>query len=279
MRDAHLGVADLSEVVLVGGASRMPSVVKLVTRMFGRLPLRHVSPDEAIGRGACVAAAMKARHEQLEEIVLTDVCPYTLGVGIAVADGRGGHVEGHFSPIIERNQTVPISRSASYTPIHAGQRRIELEIYQGESPFVANNVRLGKLDVTLPRGWVGMEGQVDVRFTYDVNGVLQVEAKVAQTGEVTEVIIQGNSELRPEEIRERLKVLESLKIHPRDNQPNLAAIAWAERLYEEHIDARPFLQAWLVRFRSELERQDPDAIAATRNEFESVLSGLETSQE
>ena len=276
MRDAHIGVADLSEVVLVGGASRMPSVVRLVARMFGRLPLRHVNPDEAIARGACVAAAMKARHAMLEEIVLTDVCPYTLGVAIAVDDGRGGHTVGHFSPIIERNQTVPISRSEMYHPTQAGQRVLELEIYQGESPFVANNVRLGTLPVPLPRGWGPGEGAVDVRFTYDINGVLQVEATVLKTGTTSELVLTGSGELGSSEIRERLKALDALKIHPRDAQPNLTTIARAERLYEESLGSdRAFLQTWLARFRSELNRQDPEAVASLRAEFESVLTQIE----
>jgi molecular chaperone HscC len=275
MRDARISVSDLSEVVLVGGASRMPSVVKMVTRMFGRLPLRHVNPDEAIARGACVAAAMKARHQQLEEIVLTDVCPYTLGVGVAIEDGRGGHTTGHFSPIIERNQTVPTSRSASYTPVHAGQRKLELEIYQGESPYVANNVRLGALEVSLPRGWSGGEGEVEVRFTYDVNGVLQVEAKVVKTGTVAELVLTGSADLSAEEIRERLDALDALKVHPRDAQPNLATIARAERMYEERLVDRPYLQSWLVRFRAELERQDAVSADAMRAEFEEALASLE----
>jgi molecular chaperone HscC len=275
LRDAQIGAADLSEVVLVGGASRMPSVARLVARMFGRLPLRHVNPDEAIARGACVAAAMKARHQTLEEVVLTDVCPYTLGVDVAMEDGRGGHTQGHFSPIIERNQTVPISRSSSYSPIQAGQRKLQFQIYQGESPFVANNVRLGALEVSLPRGWKNGEGEVEVRFTYDVNGVLQVEATVVKTGEKAELLLTGSAELNPAEIRERLKALDALKIHPRDAQPNLATIARAERLYEERLVDRPYLQAWLARFRSELERQDPDAVAAMRAEFEEIMSQLE----
>ena len=139
MRDAHIGAGDLAEIVLVGGASRMPCIARLVVRMFGRLPLRHISPDEAIARGAGVAAGMKARHQALEEIVMTDVCPYTLGIGVAMDDGRGGHTSGHFSPIIERNLTVPTSRSDTYFPIHARQRKLELEVYQGESPFVPSS--------------------------------------------------------------------------------------------------------------------------------------------
>jgi molecular chaperone HscC len=105
-----------------------------------------------------------------------------------------------------------------------------------------------------------------------------VEAKVVQTGAVTQLVLQGSAELNASDIRERLKALDALKIHPRDAHPNLATIARAERLYEESLDDRPFLQAWLARFRSELERQDPDAVAAMRSEFEDVLAELESAR-
>ena len=276
MRDSGIGIEDLAEVVLVGGASRMPSISKLVTRMFGRLPLRHVSPDEAIARGAGVAAGMKARAQELEEIVLTDVCPYTLGVEVAMEDESGGHTNGHFSPIIQRNLTVPTSRAETYYPIQERQRKIELKVYQGESPFVANNVLLGTLEAKLPPGLQTHEAGVEVRFTYDVNGVLQVEAKVLRTGEVSELVLHGDNEaLDMAEIRRRLKELGALKLHPRDAQENLAALARAERVYEESLGDRRYLQAWIAKFRSVLETQDREAIAAVRAEFESALAELE----
>jgi molecular chaperone HscC len=280
MRDAQLGVSDLAEIVLVGGATRMPCIARMVVRMFGRLPLRHINPDEAIARGAAVAAGMKARHKSLEEIVMTDVCPYTLGVAVAMDDGRGGHTTGHYSPIIERNLTVPTSRSQVYYPIQERQRKLELEVYQGESPFVANNVLLGKLEVKLPIGIEQSQAGVEVRFTYDVNGVLQVEATVQYTGEVAELILSGdNASLGMDEIRQRLQQLAGLKVHPRDAQENLATIARAERLYEESLgEERMFLQAWLARFKGEIERQDPGAIAAMREELEDVLGQMEASR-
>lgn len=276
MRDARIQPSELSEVVLVGGASRMPCIARLVVRMFGRLPLRHVSPDEAIGRGACVAAGMKARHQTLEEIVLTDVCPYTLGVAVAMEDGRGGHTTGHFSPIIERNLTVPVSRSGIYHPIVDRQRDLTFEVYQGESPFVANNVRLGALSVRLPAGIERSESGVEVRFTYDVNGVLQVEATVLHTGKTSELIMTGDtSALTLAEIRERLAGLATIKIHPRDMQENLATIARAERLYEERLAARELIQHWLASFKAELDGQDLAGIERLRLEFEKSLEALE----
>jgi len=278
MRDAQIGTSDLAEIVLVGGASRMPVIARLVTRMFGRLPLRHVNPDEAIGRGACVAAGMKGRHQALDEVVMTDVCPYTLGVAVVMSDGAGNLSDGHFSPIIERNLTVPVSRSKPYFPVHREQRILSLDVYQGESPFVANNVLLGRLEVpVVPGSATPSDAQVDVRFTYDVNGVLQVEAQVMKTGQTFELILTGSeSNLGEDEIRERLARLQDLKLHPRQPQETRAAIPRAERIYEECLgEAREYVQRWLAQFQAELERQDPDAIERARVEFSRALDGLE----
>ena len=166
-----------------------------------------------------VAAGMKMRNQALEEVVMTDVCPYTLGIATAREDEHGRITDGHFSPIIERNATVPVSRSEQFCAMHDGQRQIKLEIFQGESPRTEHNVALGKLTVPLRPDLAKDRNGVDVRFTYDVNGVLQVEARVQSTGVVHELIIQGNDGVLDErEIRERLARLQSLKIHPREDQ-------------------------------------------------------------
>lgn len=278
MRDAQVSTNDLAEIILVGGASRMPLIARLVTRMFGRLPLRHVNPDEAIARGACVAAGMKNRHKTLDEVVMTDVCPYTLGVAVMMSDSAGNLSDGHFSPIIERNLTVPVSRARPYYPTHRGQRVLNLEVFQGESPFVVNNVRLGTLEVPIPPdAKTPDDAEVDVRFTYDVNGVLQVEAQVKATRERYELILTGSdSNLTEVDIRERLARLEDLKSHPRDEQENIALIARAERAYEECLgEQREHIQRWLAAFKGELDRQGPTAIARARAEFTHALNSLE----
>ncbi|UHQ24950.1 molecular chaperone HscC [Lysobacter sp. 5GHs7-4] len=275
MRDAKLRPDQLDEIVLVGGASRMPLAARLVSRMFGRLPLRHVNPDEAIAMGACVAAGMKARDESLEEIILTDVCPHTLGVNTAEETGNGQHVSGVFSPIIHRNSTVPVSRVERYYPLRDGQREVEFEIYQGESPRVENNVRLGKVSIEIPAKRRN-ENPVDIRFTYDINGLLQVEATALSTGLTREVVLEKNpGVLSPEEIRVRLAALTAIKIHPRDQQENIAVIARAERLYEELLWARDQLQSALVRFRTLLDSQDLRDIAEQRSQFAAFLDQVE----
>ncbi|MFZ0869551.1 MAG: molecular chaperone HscC, partial [Rhodanobacter sp.] len=114
MRDSKSTSRDLDEILLVGGASRMPMVTRLVTRMFGRLPLRHINPDEAIARGTAVMAGLHSRDESLREVVMTDVCPYSLGIEVSHSDPMGQRQFGLYAPIIERNTVVPTSRSRTF---------------------------------------------------------------------------------------------------------------------------------------------------------------------
>lgn len=276
MRDAKLSPAQLDEIVLVGGASRMPMVAKLVSRMFGRLPLRHVDPDQAIALGAAVAAGMKMRDAKLEEIILTDVCPYTLGTEVGREEEGGKIRTGFFHPIIERNTTVPVSREDSFFPMQQGQRELAIEVFQGENPMVANNVRLGTINVKLDPRKPTQENGVDVRFTYDVDGLLQVEVVEHATQRRHELVLEQNPGLlSQDEIRKRLAALSGLKIHPRDQHENIAVLARAERLYEELLGHRATLLQWIAEFRAVIDSQDTDRIARHRTALSEGLDQIE----
>ena len=278
MRDARLQPDQLDEIVLVGGASRMPLVSRLVSRMFGRLPLRHINPDQAIALGAVVASGLKRRDAKLEEIILTDVCPYTLGTEVAKRDANGQVQTGFFHPIILRNSTVPVSREDSFSPMHDRQERLTIDIYQGENPLVANNIKLGEIGILLDPRRSRDENSVTVRFTYDINGLLQVEVTEHATQRKHELVLEQNPGLlTPEEIRARLAALADLKVHPRDQQENIALLTRAERMYEEYLHERDRLQEWIVHFRSALESQDNALIARQRVQFAEALDMLETS--
>jgi len=276
MRDARLQPAQLDEIVLVGGATRMPLVARLVTRMFGRLPMRHINPDQAVALGAAVAAGMKARNAALEEVILTDVCPYTLGTEVASRDAQGQLRTGLFHPIIQRNSTVPISREDSFYPVHDAQEHLVIDVYQGESPLVAKNIKLGELRVALPKHLPNAEKGVTARFTYDNNGLLQVEVTEHHSGLKHELILEQNPGLLgAEQIRERLAALQALKIHPREQQDNLSLLARAERMYEEYLDLREQIQAWIVTFRGALDTQDLRLIDDHRRRLGEALDALE----
>ncbi|WP_349291675.1 molecular chaperone HscC [Achromobacter sp. Marseille-Q0513] len=164
LRDARIRSADIATVVLAGGATRMPLVRQLVTRMFGRFPNIEMNPDEVVAAGAAVMAGLKMKDQALDEVVMTDVCPYTLGVEVTRTLPSGQRVDGHFSPIIERNSVVPISREETYSPVDDNQPEVELNIYQGESRLVRDNILLGTLKMPLSRR-PRAESSFQVRFT------------------------------------------------------------------------------------------------------------------
>ena len=256
LRDSQLASDDLAEIVLVGGSTRMPLVRNAVTRMFGRFPSHAVNPDEAVARGAAVQAGLKARDTDLKEVVLTDVCPHTLGVGIGEKDERGRVRTGIFAPIIERNTVVPVSRVETYFPMDDGQRQLQLEVFQGESRNTSDNVRLGEIVVPIRPG-PSHENPVDVRFTYDINGILEVDVHVRQTDDRHELVIVDEDTLSAADLAERRRVLAALKQHPRDADANKAALARAERCYEEALgDDRHYVSSLLSQFHSVLDRQD-----------------------
>jgi len=276
LRDANLRSSELDNVVLAGGATRMPIVRRLVTMMFGRFPAVDLNPDEVVALGAAVQAGLLARDAALNEVVMTDVSPYSLGVEVGMRLGPNNVSQGHFDPVIERNSPVPISRVKQYVPLAEGQAGLDLQIYQGEARLVRDNIHLGTLKVPLPRGPIH-ESAVDVRFTYDVNGLLQVEATVGKTGHTASLLIEGNPGLLSEpEIASLLASLAELKIHPRDRLENRTLMARAERLYEQYRgDDRQRLGMEILKFEQLLATQDPRAIAPGRREFEALIDHLD----
>lgn len=276
LRDANLRSHELDSVVLAGGATRMPIVRRLVTRLFGRFPACDINPDEVVALGAAVQAGLKMKDAALNEVVMTDVTPYSLGVALTVRIGNNQFSEGHFDPVIERNCAVPISRVKRYAPFQDGQRSLNLEVYQGEARMVKDNIHLGTLTVPLPGGKRD-EASVDVRFTYDINGLLQVEAHVLKTGDNFSLIIEGNPGLlSKEEIASRLASLADLKIHPRDRIEYRTLLALAERLYQQlRGEQREWFAVQIRRFEQALASQDTRTIEHNRREFEEILGCIE----
>ncbi|WP_313347720.1 molecular chaperone HscC [Stenotrophomonas sp.] len=275
LRDARLVPGDIDDVVLVGGAVRMPMVGRLATRLLGRLPLRHIHPDQAIALGATLAAGLKDRAIDLDEVVLTDVCPYTLGIDVSRVDERGRYHPGYFLPVIPRNSVVPISREQSISPVSDKQKVLSIGVYQGEHPVVERNIALGRLEIPVDPTRGG-DGSFRVRFTYDVDGLLQVEITDTSNGHRHDLVLQRNeSALDTAQIQTRLAALQALKVHPREHLPNVALMARAERVYAEYMDNRDHVQAWLAQFRSTLESQDTARISEQRDAFTAALDALE----
>jgi molecular chaperone HscC len=276
LRDSGTRVDNLAEIVLVGGATRMPLVRRAATRMFGRFPNASVHPDHAVALGAAIQAGLKARDADLDEIRLTDVCPFSLGVNVAEEDGRGGFRTGVFSPIIERNTVIPASRIKRFFTLRDNQAEIELNIYQGEARDVEENIKLGGLSIEVPRRRAGEVG-VDCRFTYDTSGLLEVDVTVPETNLAKQVLIYDREDSQlTAQLEQRRAALALLKVHPRDEAPNAAALARAKRCFENFLGAeRDYVGVILGHFRSALDTQDPRTIEEARTELLARLDAIE----
>ena len=271
LRDARIRAAELDDIVLVGGATRMPMIRKMVAKMFGRLPSSNLNPDEVVALGAAVQAGLKMRDSALNEVVLTDVSPYTLGIEISERVGGNQYESGFFQPIIERNSVVPVSRVRPVTTMHDNQEHVLIKIYQGENRFTKDNIFLGKINVPVPRRRAG-EVTLDVRFTYDINGLIEVEVQVEGDSKQHRVLIEENpGVLTSEQIEQKLALLANLKIHPREKSENRTLQARLEKIYEMQLgELREVIGQRLTDFITVLERQDPveiDEMQSALNQF------------
>lgn len=275
LNDAQLDVSALDEVILVGGATRMPMIRQLTTRLFQRLPLRTIDPDLAIAQGAAIQAGLKARDAALDEVVLTDVMPYSLGV---IAQQRNGQrvSSDRFSPVIERNTPVPVSRMQHFCTVVDNQKYIRLDIRQGESPIGSENLQLGTLDIDIPAAPAGAE--VQVRFTYDANGLLEVDAKELLGGHsVSTLIRNADTEMTPAQIATALDKLRVLKRHPRDDEENRYLLERAKRLYEDRLgEMRLTIQGWINEFEAALDTQDPRVVRSASHGLRQALDSIDT---
>ena len=275
LRDAGIRSEDLSEIILVGGSTRMPVVRKAITRMFGRFPANAVNPDEAVALGAAVQAGLKSRDVALKEVVMTDVCPYSLGVEVAERGPGGRIIDGIFSPIIERNTVIPASRTQNYAPMRDHQRELILRIYQGESRHVVDNVHLGEIKVPLAGGRAE-DGATDVRFTYDINGLLEVDVTVMKTGETRQLMIVDDDVAAAPDFEKRRAALAALKQHPRDSDAVKTVLARGHRCYEDALgETRQFLGDQITRFELVVEGQDPREIEHAIGQLTTVLDQFE----
>ncbi|MFC6632260.1 molecular chaperone HscC [Microbulbifer taiwanensis] len=270
MRDADLPPQKLDEVVLVGGSTRLALFRSMVGRMFGRLPSCHLDPDTVVAMGAAIQAGLKSRNAALDDIVLTDVCPYTLGTGIINQDSpEQGE---YFLPIIERNTVVPISVVRRVWTAHENQTEVRVDVFQGENRLVKKNVYLGEMSVPVPKGPKGEEA-VDIRYSYDMNGLLEVDVTVVSSGKTFNKLIEFTpGALSEEEKASSLEKLARLKFHPREDEQNRALIARGERLYESSLgEQRDYIAQLLGNFDRILEGQNPAEIKKARASLQEIL--------
>mgnify|MGYP000438869206 FL=1 len=265
LSDAGLSLKDIDEVVLIGGATKLQIFRDFFIRLFHKFPDTSINPDEAVALGAAIQGAMKERKQAVKEMILTDVCSFTLGTEVVMEYSDGLMEDGHYCPIIDRNTVIPTSKTKRLYTVRDDQDRVTVRVLQGESRLARNNLYLGELEIKVPKAAKGEEA-IDVTYTYDINSLLEVEAKVVSTGETSKLVIKGkDNAMTEEEIAKRMEELAYLKIQLRDQEENKLVLLRAERMYEESLGKqRERLEAGIRLFEDALRSEDRDKVEEAR---------------
>lgn len=261
MKDAGIVLTDLDGIIMVGGSSKMPVVREYVRKITQLELLCEIDPDQIVGMGTGILCGMVERKEEIKDLVLTDVCPFSLGVGVFSSEG-----EPDMSVIIERNTTLPCSRYKTYYTKYLGQSEIKFEIFQGENHKAKQNLKLGDLTAAVPVNYEDYE-ETEVRFTYDINGILEVLATSKATNEEASlVLVKDHVGLSAADVANRLKELSGLKRYPAEQSENRYLVAKGRSLYAESTGMlREKTEGVLGVFEEVLQRQNPREIKKCRN--------------
>ncbi|MEI3279619.1 MAG: Hsp70 family protein [Eubacterium ramulus] len=270
LRDSRVEVEDIDAVILAGGSGKMPLVQSYMEQLFDQTPLVTGFSDQLIARGLGLVCGVMERKDEVRDYILTDICPFTLGTGV---NNEADPKHPYMSAIIERNSILPCSKIRGFSTAADYQSEVKIEILQGEEPYAEDNVQLGVVTVAVPKKKKGMES-VDVRFTYDINGILEVEVTVVSTGKSVKKVLSQNMDEK--EIARRMKQLEKLKVHPKDMTENQLILERLQALYEEALpETRDRLMYHIRNFESTLAEQDPRRIRKYREFLEHMIASLE----
>lgn len=265
--DAKYAEVEAENIVLVGGTSKLRLVQEFLSYCIHEVVKPSDDPDLMIAKGCGLVAGIKERQGEVKDVLLSDICPFTLGTGMK---------DNVYSPIIERNSPLPISRTNRYYTVEYGQTNILVGIYQGEKMKASDNLLLGDLEVPIPANFHDNEA-VDIRYTYDINGILEVDVMVVSTGEVfSKVILQEGVSLSSEEIEQRRKELEKYKINPQETEVYRFLLEKADRLYGMVLGAqREYLMQRTKQFEAEVLKASLHHLPKVYGEFSELLDRFE----
>jgi molecular chaperone DnaK len=261
LKDAGMKAGDINEIVMVGGMTRMPAVVEKVKSIFGKDPLQGVNPDEVVAVGAAIQGGVLAGD--VKDVLLLDVTPLTLGIETA------GGVR---TAMIDRNSTIPTSKSQVFSTYADNQPQVEIHVLQGEREMANDNKSLGTfvLDgiAPAPRG----VPQIEVTFNLDANGILNVTAKDKATGKENSVTIQDSGNMSKEDIEKAQKEAEA---HADEDKKKREAVDAKNALENGIYQAeKKVIDEAVAEAKKHLESDDKDELEKAANELLEKIQGI-----
>jgi len=253
VNDSHLSPSELNDIILVGGSAKLAVLGDFLEELTGTRPRVSRYPEYMVAKGTGICAGIKERREELRDLVMTDVCPFSLGIAVA-NDARDQNL--HMAVMIPRSSMLPTSKSETFYTLSDRQTHIRLQIFQGESYYASENLKLGELMVRVPMGNAGQH-YAKVHFAYDINGILHVDAK-SSGGDVQEtIIVNPKVQLEEQELLEKVEMLKQLRFIEEGSEEDHLLMAKAERLYAELTGfEREQAAALLADYQNVLQRGD-----------------------
>ena len=229
LQDSFFSMEEIDKIVLIGGSSKMPSISRFLKMKTGKTPVIIGSPDMMVALGLGIYAGMKERQEEIKDLVMTDICPFSLGVNIHNPQNKNNDL---MSIVIPRNTVLPCTKKENYQPLTLQQRELTFRIYQGEDKYVENNICLGELRVPLlPPQNENDTRPVELNMTYDINGLLNIEATILRTGKKCETYIVRDHYLSKKEIHAKKYELEKYKTTQKEDEQDKYLRQRAENLF------------------------------------------------
>ena len=267
LKDSRLRPGDLEAIVLVGGSCKMPTVISYIEKVTGIKPCTDIDPDTAIGFGAGIYSGIKSKNADLKEVVMTDICPFSLGT--STLDFKTD--ERIMSFIIERNSMLPCSNIRDYYAIRDNQTSVTFDIFQGESIIPENNIKLGSITISCP-STKKHDFIASARLTYDINGILIVDITNADKETTTKMLLDSNVRLSPKDM-ERIKAkLDSLRFSEKKDEEQEHLISRAERIIEETLSfEREILIIALQDFKTTMKYGNSVEKRKAKEQFSAIL--------
>lgn len=275
--DSGRTTADITDVIMVGGSCHMPCIREFLTHTLQRQIRVPQELDLLVAKGIGNYIGIKERAQEIEDLMMTDVCPFSLGVDILNRNERLDDTKGSLmSFVIERNSVLPTEASRRYVTARDNQDRMHFEIYQGENYYVNQNIKIGEISIDVPKAPAGREGAI-ITFRYDINSILDIKVVNSTTGNEAHMVIQQSGHaMTPEQIEQKRNELDALRLIPYENEENRAAMAYAERLYSETSEGlREHIGFLLDGFHRALCSSSPIAIVKARRDLLARLHAIE----